>query len=337
MPGAAVRSKGLLAAMSLAALSLLGLVGPASAQVPVAAAWLSRELGQMPFRVDYRFTLFPDEPVSGQRTDLGYLQHEAWLSGPIWQDAGNEWTAAGHVRLQDFSTGARLEDGSRSFPDQLWYVSIGGTYRHRFDNGWIGGLNVTVVSPSDKPFDSWDEITLNSTAFLRVPHGERNAWLFLVNYSNTREFLPGIPLPGVAYLYQPSDRFQLVIGVPAALTYTPWDPVTLEVFYAPLTNIRARVTYRLPWAAEVFVAYAWEHETYFLADRARDDDRLFYYDQRVSAGVRFGPWHGFRLELAGGYTFDRFYFEGESFADRHVSRLDIGSGPFVSARVDFRF
>ena len=45
------------------------------------------------------------------------------------------------------------------------------------------------------------------------------------------------------------------------------------------------------------------------------DDRLFYYYQRVSAGVRLGPWHGFRLELAGGYTFDRFYFEGESFAE----------------------
>jgi hypothetical protein len=332
MPGATGR-----AIVLLAIVSVLGVAGPASAQVPIAAAWLSRDLGGVPFRADYRFTFFPEEPVSGQNADLGYLQHELWLTGPLWQNDRDELTAGASLRLQDFSTEARLGDGVRSFPDQLWYVSVGGTYRHRFDNGWIAGLNVTVISPSDQPFDSWEEITLASTAFFRVPHGERNAWLFLLNYSNTREFLPGIPLPGVAYLYQPSDRFQLVIGVPAALTYRPWDPLILELFYAPLTNIRARLTYRLPWSTELFVAYAWEHETYFLADRAREDDRLFYYDQRVTTGVRFGPWHGFRLEVSGGYAFDRFYFEGESYADRHVNRLDIGSGPFVSARVDFRF
>src|SRR5262245_59365773 len=85
MPGATGR-----AIVLLAIVSVLGVAGPASAQVPIAAAWLSRDLGGIPFRADYRFTFFPEEPVSGQNADLGYLQHELWLTGPVWQNDRDE-------------------------------------------------------------------------------------------------------------------------------------------------------------------------------------------------------------------------------------------------------
>jgi hypothetical protein len=44
------------------------------------------------------------------------------------------------------------------------------------------------------------------------------------------------------------------------------------------------------------------------------------------------------LPLRGrGYSFDRFYFEGEDYGDRRDNRLDVGSGPFAAVRVGVRF
>jgi hypothetical protein len=43
------------------------------------------------------------------------------------------------------------------------------------------------------------------------------------------------------------------------------------------------------------------------------------------------------FQLAGGYAFDRFAFEGESYSDRRENRIDIDAGPFVAARVSVRF
>jgi hypothetical protein len=308
---------------------------PASAQGSL-GGFLAPEFGRVQVRGDYRFTLYPDEDVAGQPTDLGYAQHEVSLSGPLSQDSRHEWSASAGVRLQDFSTDAVLPDG-RPFPEELWNVTIGSTYRHRFENGWIAGGQVTVSSPSDEPFHSLDEMAFGTTVFLRLPRGERDAWLFLLNYSSTREFLPHVPFPGLAYLYNPTDRLQLTLGVPLALFYRPFDNVFIDVFYAPITNVRARVGVRLTRTTEVFLAYAWENESYFLADRPDDDERFFAYQQRVTAGVRVGPIYGLRLELAGGYAFDRFYFEGEGYGDRDENRIDVDSGPFATVRLDFRF
>ena len=43
------------------------------------------------------------------------------------------------------------------------------------------------------------------------------------------------------------------------------------------------------------------------------------------------------VELSGGWAFDRFYFEGESYSDRRENRVEIGDGPFAVLRVAFRF
>src|SRR5262249_6539956 len=114
------------------------------------------------------------------------------------------------------------------FPDDLWNVHVGTSYRHLFSNGWVGGGNVTVGSASDKPFHSFDEMVVGASSFLRVPQGEHNAWLFSLNYSTNREFLNGIPLPGAAYFYAPTDWFQATIGLPfASMTIRPLEDLTL--------------------------------------------------------------------------------------------------------------
>lgn len=43
------------------------------------------------------------------------------------------------------------------------------------------------------------------------------------------------------------------------------------------------------------------------------------------------------VDVDAGYSFDRFYFEGEDYGDRGRNRIDVGDGPFVQVRVGARF
>jgi hypothetical protein len=299
--------------------------------------WADATLGKLMPRADYRLTYYSAEPVQGQSTDLQRTEHSFSLSVPVAQDSRNEWTVSAGVTVQELDTRAILPDTGERFPDELWDVRMTTSYRHQLDNGWIGGVSLTVGSPSDKPFASWDEMFVRAIAMLRVPRGERDAWLFSLIYTTDQEILAGLPIPGIAYLYAPSDRFKAVVGFPfTSVEVKPLDALTLEAQYFPLRRIRARATYAVFRPLRVYIGFDWDNDHYFRADRQDKDDQLYYYEKRVTAGVRFDLRH-VGVQLLGGYAFDRFYFEGESYSDRHHNRLDIGAGPFVAGGVSVRF
>ena len=223
-----------LLALALGAISVLTFPVAVFAQ----AEWLSPTLGQAMFRGDVRETYYPDERVKGQGTRLGILESRLSLTGPLWQNSSDELSISGSARFQDLETEAVLPATGVRLPGELWDIRFGPTYRHKFDNGWIAGVNVAVGSASDQPFASLDEITLRGTAFLRVPHGERNAWLFTLNYTNYSDFLGGLPIPGIDYVYSPSDRFTLVVGFPFnSMEWRPTDRLTVQLTYLPVRTV----------------------------------------------------------------------------------------------------
>jgi hypothetical protein len=296
------------------------------------------EFGQLRLRSDYRVTMFPDQPVAGQPAELGLLQQDFTLSVPLFQSPADEWSGAVRVRNQNFATGALLPDTGEAFPDELWNVRIGAGYRHRFGSGWIAALQVTVGSPSDQPFASVDEMDINATAALRVPARERDAWVFFLNYGSNREFWPHIPIPGVGYSYHPSDQFKAVVttGV-VSVEYRPVEALTLSALYVAVRTVDVRLTYQLFRPVRLWVGFDWTNERYLLADRADPDDRLFYYEKRVRAGVIVGLARQLFVDMDVGYSFDRFYFEGEDYGDRGQNRIDVDDGPFVQVRLGTRF
>jgi hypothetical protein len=286
-------------------------------------------------RAEYGATWFPSEPVAAQSTNLGYVEQNLSLSFPLWQCATEEWSAGALVRNELFQTHAILPDSMQAFPEELWNIRLSTTFRHLFDNGWIGGGTVSVGSASDKPFDSIKEMTAGVNAFLRVPQGEHNAWLFSLAYSSNSQ-LP-IPIPGVAYVWVPNDRFRANIGLPFLVSYRPLDDVTLDFSYMLLTNIHARATYCIRPFLRVYAGYDWQNEGYLLADRANENDIFFYYDQRLTTGVQYLFNRHASIDLSGGYVFDRFYFQGRSLSDSHQDRIDVGNGPFISLQSQIRW
>jgi hypothetical protein len=317
---------------------LLGLVAlPAHAQEELTNLF-APELGELPIRSEYRVTYFPDQPVEGQNAELGLVQQDFTLSVPLLQSVTDEWAASARLRNQEFATGAVLPDTGEPFPDELWNVRFGTSYRHRFNSGWIGALNVNVGSPSDKPFASGDELDVSATAVLRIPVRERDAWIFFLNYGSNREFLPHVPIPGLGYSYNPSDQLTAVIttGI-LSLEYRPLEKLTLTALYVAVRTVDVRLTYQVFRPVRLWVGFDWTNERYLLADRADADDRLFYYEKRVRAGAIIGLARQLFVDIAVGYSFDRFYFEGEDFDERDRNRIDVEDGPFGAVRVGLRF
>jgi hypothetical protein len=285
-------------------------------------------VGQARLRLTDRVTWFPEEPVAGQSTHLSAVQQDFSFALPLWQDTTNEWSAFTRVRGEFFQTHAHLPATGQPFPNELWNIQFGMAYRHQFANGWLGGGAVSVGSASDQPFARLHDLFIGENAFLRVPQGTHNAWLFSLAYAPTSE-LP-FPLPGVAYLAHPSEQFLAAIGLPLYLRYRPWDTLTLEGSYMLLRTVHARATYQLLPPVRLFAGFDWENESYRLADRLHDKDRFFSYDKRLTAGVQCLINRSLALELTSGYIFDRFYFEGQGYSDRNQNRIDVGAGPIVS-------
>jgi hypothetical protein len=297
---------------------------------------LSPTVGNMPVRASLGFWWYPSEPVRFQPTSLAEYREDFAIAAPIWQDCRNEWSVSANVRAEEFHTSAILPNTLQPFPDDLIDVRFGTSYRHQFDNDWIAGIGGSFGSASNKPFNSVNELTGGVNAFLRVPSFDRDAWLFTISYSTNSQI--NVPIPGVAYLWIPSDYFQAVIGFPfASVNYLPTDELTLSFSYALLTTIHARATYRITRPLRVYAAFDWDNESYFRVPRADDRDRFFYYEKRVSAGVQYVIGPRTNLDFSAGYAFNRFYFEGQTLSDDHNNRIDVGDGPYLALKLLFRY
>jgi hypothetical protein len=293
-------------------------------------------VGHVPFHADYRVTWFPTERVPNEPpTKLGYVQQDFAVGFPLWQDDANELSATAHVRNESFTTHAILPDTGQAFPSELWNVRLGATYRHLFENGWIAGGGVSVGSASDRPFASINEMTAGVNAFLRIPQGDHNAWLFTLAYSPTAEL--AFPVPGVAYVWQPSDQFRMNVGLPFQVWYRPIDNLTIDLSYMLLRTVHARAAYRIWGPVRVYGAFDWGNESYFLADRSDNRDRFFYYDKRLTGGIEARLGRYVSLDLSAGYVFDRFYFEGHSYSDLEQNRVNVGNGPFGALGIKVKY
>jgi hypothetical protein len=286
----------------------------------------------------YTVLWMPDQSVGGQPTFLGMVAQDLSLMCPVWKNGPDGIALTTNDRWETFHTDAILPDSHMPFPQDLWNIRFGALYQHQFDNGWSGGLNFGVGTSGDKPFDSTREMAANATGFLRLPQGENNAWLLTLNYSTNSQVLYGIPIPGVAYVYAPSDAFHATIGFPfASVNLHPTEHWRYEFTYALLTSIHTRAIYQFSDQIDGYAGFDWSNENYPLADRENEQDRFFYYEKRLSAGVKLKLYKHLALDLSTGYCFDRYYFQGHGFELTGPDRVDVGDGPFFALRLNAGF
>lgn len=301
--------------------------------------WLNPRLGQLETSANWTSLYTFDQPVNDQPADMSIIQNNLNVFAPVRQDDHAELAAFGRVNATDLATQARLPDADVPLPDHLWDIAAGASYRWKLDNDWIAGLASSLGSPSDKPFDSLDEYNLTATGTLLIP-ARRNddAWLLMLNYASNREFLPHVPIPGLAYIYSPDKDLQLTMGLPlAAARFQATPRLTLDATYFIPRTTHLQATYALFDHLKWYAAFDWQNDRYLRADRPDDDERLFYYEKKATMGLRWALSRQLALDFSGGYGFDRFFFEGENYGDRSKNRIAFSDGFFAAIQTLLRF
>ncbi len=302
-------------------------------------SWLAPFTGNRQAILTARGYYYPRQEVQVQETGFEEYRGETSIILPLPTGPGQEWAATVRTSLRSLKTGALLPDTGERLPSELWDLSFGAVHRRRLANGSILGGQLSLNSPSDRPFFSWRETMINLNGFLQIPAGGRDAWVFFLNYSSNREFLPHVPIPGAGYLHAPSRDFSLLAGLP--LLFVNWAPaarVKFRGFYFPIHTIFLGGEYGLGSGWKLFASWRWDNDRYYRCGRPDKDHRLFWYEQRLEGGLALKTGSGVELSLAGGYAYDRFFFEGKSYADdRTKNRIDLTPGFFLSAHATARF
>lgn len=279
----------------------------------------------------------PAVPIDGQPDTLAINAQFARVAAPLGTPAEGRplWLGIGRFGRLELATDAVLPDSGVPVPDQLWLVETGLTHiRPQDDGGSLGGTFL-FGSASDRPYAAGRDLTLMAILFLNRPASRKDdEWNFSLFYSPTSQ-LP-YPLPGIAYLWRPTDSFEAKLGVPAGLEWRPTDDWTVSVNYFPLVNVNATARRRLTDSLSFVAFYRTDTEIYFLADRIADAERFYVFDQRAAVGLEQSLGRGFALEFVASYLFDRELFQGTSFTSGRTDVVTFASGLGLGLQVLWR-
>lgn len=266
-----------------------------------------------------------DFAMSGQTAKLGF---------PISVVEGHgAWIAIANVSRLEISTSKDLPQSGLPVPDELWSIQAGALHTRELGEGWTVGGMLMVGSAGDEPFEHGRDLTFTAVGFLNVPSYDENEWRFSLFYSPTSQ-LP-FPIPGVAYVWRPDDRWDVSIGMPFSVTYRPTERLTLQAAWKPLTNVDITATQQLGDGWSLSGGYRTHTDTFFLSQRTDDDDRLFVFDQRLFVGLGRDLFPGARLEVSGAYLFDRRLFQADDFTGSRSDGFGIEPGFLGTVQLSF--
>ncbi len=328
--------------LSFVAMAGLVLVGQSSFAAEQWARWLTPEINKFHVLGNFEATYLKEA-----KTDEGEDRFSAVelnmpeLTVPIIQTDKTEWEFNLSGDSMNIDTEAVMPDSDVALPDELASLVGGTTVRHIMDNGWLVGISGRFGSASDKLFESEDELVYGGTAFIKIPHGEYNAFIAYVDYSNNRfdSKYNQYPMGGVGYQLVLAENAWTVLGFPATFVhYEPIKNLTFDASYIFPRVFNAKLAYAMMEnRLSVYSQFKWDYKRYLRSGRVDEDDGLIFYDKRVSLGADFQITENIGVGAAVGYVFDRFIFEGQEYAERHVDRIDIDNTWFASASLDIKF
>lgn len=277
-------------------------------------------------RAPFRFitSFAPSESVQDSSDTLSSHSIAAQFGFPLQIYPNGILLGTTSLKYTRLSTDAVLPQSGTEIPGELWDVRAGMFINRELNNGWsVGGL-FNVGSASDQPFASFNELTLTSLAFIRVPARNRDSWNFSFFYSPTSQIR--FPIPGIAYAWRPNDQLEAQIGLPASLIYAPNDSFSFRARYTPVTDVFVEARQRLSHDWTLFARYQIVNETYFLADRDDREDRFFQFEQQLATGLTRQLPNGFSLDLGAGYLFDRRFFQSPDFELNSDDMIEVDPG-----------
>lgn len=182
--------------------------------------------------------------------------------------------------------------------DTLSHIDL--TYAYKAGSHWAG---FGITSASDKPFTSLNLIDFDLFYAFRIfqhvteyenikgkaiPYYSR---LYLgIEYSTSRDFLDGYPLPVIRYEYN-KPGLNVIFGLP--LTYFKADFLkysSIELKYVPVIDVFFSLNFGVSKSNILHFQFEMENDMYKLSDIVEDvyfSDQKKYYSDKISARFRY--------------------------------------------------
>ena len=227
------------------------------------------------------------------------------------QTSSDLWQLGTSFSNTSFQSAIALGGSGVNVPTNLWGADINASFQHKIadlKNNW--GLLGSFGSDSDIPFNSIYELDFQITGFYQYPVDDLHSWFFFLNYSISRPFLPGVPLPGAGYLIvNPTEHYVLALGVPF---FFKWDFIpqwTWSTSYFIPYSINSTVEYRFAPATKAFFSFQWTTQSWFRAFRSDNLNRIIFDEKKLLTGVSKVFADSFFVSGSFGFAFDQQLYE----------------------------
>lgn len=293
------------------------------------------EINDFRFSGDAGATYYDREKDEDTNEDFQAEQYDFRVHVPVYRTSRSEWILSTQAEIWELDTSARFDESGWKVPGQLADVRFGVTYRQVINDGWVFSQNLQFGSASDKPFDSIEETWAGGTSLLRIPDGQYNAWLLMLNFQTGRE----IPVfPAVAYQIVLHRTLAAVVGLPVlAIRYWPADWLELDALAAPPGDLDANLTIKPTQWLKTRIGFDWTRSSFARADRDAWNDRIDIVQKRAKAGAELALSEQLKLKAGGGYAFDRMVGEGKNWDERNDNDIDIEDGWYGTAQLCWSF
>jgi hypothetical protein len=281
---------------------------------------------------------FPSVKSANGTNETSLRRTGAIISYPFFLNEKDVFSVAFASQTLRIDSDAKLPVDGRRVDARWTNQSVGFSFAREMDGGRYWGAGINIGSASDQPFESQDVNTLSSTLSYSVPESETAHWMYLINYSNNRPILNGIPLPGIAYTMTPSKTFRGTFGIP--FVNIKWEYAPNWILSSMVVGIwKAKIeqAYSIMGPIQVYTALDFDQQVFIRKDRRTDDVRFFADEKKALIGFRSPLNKNIMADLSAGQAFGRALFEVSSYSDRDDNKVDLGDVSFVAFSLGARF
>lgn len=285
-------------------------------------------------RASYEIRQFETREVKQTNDKLSLRQHSFNGSVPLNRLSDKRWRLLTEAKLDEVGSSARFPDG-RGVPDKLWNLNAGFSHLRQLSEDRTIGGTFEAGSASDQPFGAFRDTIFQANAIYKVPAEGDATWIFILNWSNNRSFANYLPLPGAAYFFRPTESVRLALGLPFFMAFwSPFDKAVVNLTYFPLNSGTFRFSYFVFGPAQAYAQVKYQTKNYYLAERTKKRERLFYEEAVAEAGFSMPLERNLSVDANAGLSFDRKYFFGEETTDKRNGLLiRPDKAPFASVRL----
>jgi hypothetical protein len=223
-------------------------------------------------------------------------------------------------------------------PTQLTDVDLSTIFNHKVENGDDWGIFASAGSDSNIPFNSIFEMDWQVTGVYHDKVDALHSWLFFLNYSPTRSFAPGVPLPGVGYLViNPENHTQIFLGLPFFIGWQPSSEWNLSLSYFIPTSIDVEASRKISAESKIHFNFQWANELWLIANRSDNQQHLILDEKKLVLGLRCSFLENFFADFSGGFIFDQTLLLGHSITDRNMPNIELPPGLLAQVEIAAKF